>query len=54
MKAVRKKNMPPKLSKEMKAAIKEHKKKLTKKYEGLIVTLMEKCEENVIVVSIVA
>ncbi|XP_047520527.1 protein Cep89 homolog isoform X1 [Pieris napi] len=30
---------------------KEHKRKLTKKYEGLVTALMDKCEENLIMIS---
>ncbi|XP_041970934.1 centrosomal protein of 89 kDa [Aricia agestis] len=38
-------------SKENRSKLKEQKRKLSKKYEGLVMALMEKCEENVIVIS---
>ncbi|KAG6451492.1 hypothetical protein O3G_MSEX007188 [Manduca sexta] len=41
----------PRQSKEGKSLLKEQKKKLTKKYESLITALMERCEENVLVIS---
>ncbi|XP_063833953.1 protein Cep89 homolog [Ostrinia nubilalis] len=41
----------PRLSKEGKYLLREQKKKLTKKYESLIVTLMDRCEENVVMIS---
>ncbi|XP_026750551.2 protein Cep89 homolog isoform X2 [Galleria mellonella] len=37
----------PKTSKESRTLLREQKKKLTKKYESLITSLMERCEENV-------
>ncbi|XP_050356083.1 protein Cep89 homolog [Nymphalis io] len=37
--------------KEGKSLLKEQKRKLTKKYEGLVTALMDKCEENVVVIS---
>lgn len=40
-------------SKEGKHLIKEQKKKLNKKYERLITALMDRCEENIISVSII-
>ncbi|XP_026745449.1 protein Cep89 homolog [Trichoplusia ni] len=38
----------PRTSKEGKSLLKEQKKKLTKKYEQLITSLMDRCEENVV------
>ncbi|XP_046973494.1 protein Cep89 homolog [Vanessa cardui] len=37
--------------KEGKSLLKEQKRKLTKKYEGLVTALMDKCEENVVVIT---
>ncbi|KAG7301064.1 hypothetical protein JYU34_015446 [Plutella xylostella] len=52
LKPPRKRNMQtaalsPRLSKEGKSLLKEQKRKLTKKYENLITTLMDRCEDNV-------
>ncbi|CAG9792781.1 unnamed protein product [Diatraea saccharalis] len=41
----------PKLSKEGKSLLKEQKRKLTKKYESLITTLMDRCEDNIVMIS---
>ncbi|KAL0812068.1 hypothetical protein ABMA28_009458 [Loxostege sticticalis] len=41
----------PRLSKEGKSLLREQKKKLTKKYESLITTLMDRCEENVVLMT---
>ncbi|KOB77638.1 Uncharacterized protein OBRU01_03753 [Operophtera brumata] len=38
----------PRLSKEHKSLLREQKRKLTKKYESLINTLMDRCEENIV------
>ncbi|CAH1640601.1 unnamed protein product [Spodoptera littoralis] len=41
----------PRSSKEGKSLLKEQKRKLTKKYEQLVTSLMERCEENVVQLS---
>ncbi|CAK1591244.1 unnamed protein product [Parnassius mnemosyne] len=47
----RKRNMHANSGKEAKVLLKEQKKKLGKKYEGLITALMDRCEENVVAIS---
>ncbi|XP_023937189.1 centrosomal protein of 89 kDa isoform X2 [Bicyclus anynana] len=41
----------PRGSKEGKSLLREQKRKLTKKYESLVTALMDRCEENVIIIS---